>query len=383
MGPGSCLDVLSLRRSQISRLMACIPVLIMASLVTAQTPDVPAGPPSAEPPIRDASLKKDHGKEAKYDVDRIGQRGIGRGFNVYSVHREHELGQRLAAAFDRTTRIIRDEVVNEYISRLAQKIIRNSDAEVPFTVKVIDSGDIPRAYGLPGGFLYVNNALILSADDEAELAAVMAHEIAHVAARHATRALTRRDVMDIVGSMALFAGPAGMAVEDAGGFAGPLSVKKFSRDAEYEADLLGIEYAWAAGYDPQALLDALEKLHAIEVKHSATLAKIPGYHLASKVPFHRQIARGFANYPLTEERIERLQSEISRFLPGRKDYVLDTNEFEEVKARLLESDAPVLRHHSGDEDNKGPVLRRTQEEEDAPNLRAMPSFAFLPYSENN
>lgn len=322
---------------------------------------------------------KDPKKPEKYDIDHIGQRGIGRGFNLYSLKREHELGLSLAASFDRMTRIIHDPVVNDYINSVAQKIVRYSDADIPFTVKVIDSGDVPRAYGLPGGFLYVDSALILSADGEAELASVMAHEIAHVAARHATRALTRKRVCDVVGSIAMVAGPAGMGVADAGGLAGPLSVKKFSRDAEYEADLLGIEYAYAAGYDPQGLLDALEKLHVIELQRKEEMAKIPGYHLASKVPFHSGIAKGFSNYPLTEERIERLQAEIATFLPDRKDYVIDTNEFQEVKARLLASQTPVLHHHAvgSEDDNKGPVLRRAPQAEETPDTRTVPNFAFV------
>ncbi|HTS37906.1 MAG TPA: M48 family metalloprotease [Candidatus Solibacter sp.] len=306
--------------------------------------------------------KKDFEKfESKYAIDRLGQREIGHGFNLYSLKREHELGQSMAASFAHYAKFVTDPVVNEYIDRIGQKLVRNSDANVPFTIRVIDFGDIPRAYGLPGGFLYVDSALILAADDEAELAAVMAHEIAHVAARHATRALTRKQVCNIVTSLTLFAGPAGVALENTGGLAGPLSVKKFSRDSEYEADLLGIEYAYASGYDPEALLSALEKLHAIEQRRSAAAANIPGYHLASKVPFHTKLARSFSSYPLTQERIERLQAEISTYLPDRKDYVLSTGEFEEVKARLLASRVPTLHHHS-DGDEKGPVLRRSQDD---------------------
>lgn len=323
-------------------------------------------PGSADPAVRSsetqpktAESRKEEKKLEKYDVERIGQRGIGHGFNFYSRNREHALGERLALALDHSTKIVTDPLVEGYINRLGQKLVRYSDADVPFTIKVIDTGDIPRAYGLPGGYLYVDSALILSADGEAELAAVMAHEIAHVAARHATRALTRRDISDVIGSMAMMAGPVGMGVGDMGGIAGPLSMKKFSRDAEYEADLLGIEYAYAAGYDPQALLDALEKLHAIELQRAAALSKVPGYHLATHMPFHHKLARGFSNYPLTEERIERLQSEIATYLPTRGNYIIDTDEFQEVKARLLSSRAPVLRRHNPGDDNKGPVLRRT------------------------
>jgi len=348
-----------------------------APRVLAQTPDAPPPDPPQESSGKESALSKDSDKPDKYDVSRIGQRGIGRGFNLYSMKHEQELGRHLAASFDLSTKLVTDEVVTEYINRLAQKIIINSDAVVPFTVKVIDSGDVPRAYGLPGGFLYVDSALILASDGEAELAAVMAHEIAHVAARHATRALTRKHMCDILGSMAMLTGPAGLAAENVSGFAGPLSLKKFSRDSEYEADLLAIEYAYAAGYDPDAFLGALEKLHAIEVERNQNLAKIPGYHLATKMPFHSKIARSFANYPLTEERIQRLQSEIPTFLPGRKDYVLDTNEFDEIRARLLASQAPVLHHHSGDDDSKGPVLRRTGSD-DVPEGTPLLGFAMFP-----
>jgi beta-barrel assembly-enhancing protease len=357
---------------------ALIAYILTAFLTPSLAPDavgqsVPDAPSPAESSKRDVTPGKDAIK--KYDVNRIGQRGIGHGFNIYSLKREHELGQNLAASFDRNTKIINDAVVNDYISRLAQKIVGNSDAEIPFTIKVIDSGDIPHAYGLPGGFLYVDSALIIAADGEAELAGMIAREIAHVAARHATRALTRKQLWSVAGSMALVAGPAGMAFEDAEGIAGPLSVKKFVRDSEYEADLLGIEYAYSAGYDPQALLDALEKLHAMEVTRNAAFAKIPGYHIFTRLPFHGKIVKSFASYPLTEERIRRLQSEISTFLPTRKDYVLDTEEFQQVKSILLASQAPVLRRHSaGDDDNKGPVLRRSSDYN--PDIRAFPGLGM-------
>jgi predicted Zn-dependent protease len=353
--------------------LPCILIAFLTTPLPAKTKDVPhaVAPVESQTKDKNKDVIKNHDK---YDVERIGDRRIGHGFNLYSLKRERQLGRNMAAAFDRTTKLVTDPIVNDYVNRIAQRIVRNSDATVPFTVKVIDSGDMPRAYGLPGGFLYVDSALILASDGEAELAAVMAHEIAHVAARHATRALTRRDMTDIIGSMAMVAGPAGLAMEDFGSLAGPLSVKKFYRDAEYEADLLAIEYAYACGYDPQAFVGALEKLHAIELERQANLAKIRGYHLATRMPFHSKIARGFASYPLTEERIDRLHSEIPAFLPARKDYILDTDEFQEVKAHLLAARAPMLRHHSGDDDNKGPVLRRTADSDsDIPNSPNSPS----------
>jgi predicted Zn-dependent protease len=368
MPSSSRLDETQGKINSAARCLTCAFAFLLSPALSAAGPAPQPADPTALPAVVEAPSKespKDSKKPNKYDIDHIGQRGIGHGFNLYSVKREFELGRNIAAAFDRSTKIIHDDAVNAYVNRLAQKIVRYSDAEVPFTVKVIDSGDIPRAYGLPGGFLYVDSALILSADDEAELAAVMAHEIAHVAARHATRAMTRRDVCRIIDSVAYVAGPAGAGAADIGGLAGPLSVKKFSRDAEYEADLLAIEYAYAAGYDPQALLDALEKLHAIEEHKKSEMAKIPGYHLTTKLPFHSKIAKTLANYPLTEERIGRIQSEMAEFLPNRKDYILDTDEFQEVKARLLASQAPVLHHHANDDaGNNTPVLRRHPETDD-------------------
>jgi Zn-dependent protease with chaperone function len=360
----SALDV-SRHREIFLNLLCVFAVLVAAICSNAQTPTSDPDEDSTDPTQQKDSVRpEDPKKIAKYDVNRIGHRGIGHGFNIYSQKREHQLGQNLAAAFDSSSRIVNDPVLNDYVNRLAQKIVRNSDAEIPFTVRLIDSSEIPRAYGLPGGFLYVDSALIFAAESEAELAGVMAHEIAHVAARHATRALTRKDLFNVTGSLSMLAGPVGIVLQDASGVAGPLSVKKFSRDSEYEADLLGIEYAYTAGYDPEALLSALEKLHALEASRAAMFAKIPGYHFASKLPFHSQVARGFSNYPLLEERIRRLQTEISTFLPDRRDYIVDTNEFQDIKERLLSLQGPVhLRRHGEDDDPRAPVLRRAPQED--------------------
>src|SRR5438270_9005115 len=273
MGLLSSVRAIPQERSSVrSSLAACLTILItsLASPGMAQSTPEDASPGAWK---ETAEIKGGH--NSKYDIDHIGHRGVGHGFNIYSVKREEELGRSLAAGFDHNTKIVHDVVVNEYVNRLVQKIVRNSDAEVPFIVKIIDSGDIPRAYGLPGGFIYVDSALMLAADGEAELASMIAREVAHVAARHATRALTRRRVCSIMNSMALLTGPAGVALENVGGVAGPLSMQKFSRDAEYEADLLGLEYTYAAGYDPDSLLAALEKLRAMEVSRNSALSKIP------------------------------------------------------------------------------------------------------------
>ncbi len=303
-------------------------------------------------------------KSGKYDVDRIGQRGIGKGVNVYSLQKERALGEAMAAAIDRRTKFVADPELNDYINRLGQEIARNSDAEVPFIIKVIDSPDL-RVFALPGGFLYVDKGLIMEVDSEAELAGLMAHEIAHVAARHASRSATRRYAWNMLSiPLVYLGGPAGIGVKQIAGIGVPLSFKKFDRDAEIEADLLGIEYQYAAGYDPQAFLEALEKLQSIENQRHARMAKVPIFNFLGKVPLHDQIAHAYANYPSTDERIQRVQTEISTLLPSRKNYILDTSEFQDVKARLALANRPILRRHrSGDSLINGPVLRRRPPQE--------------------
>lgn len=295
----------------------------------------------------------------RYDVQHIGDRGVGKGMNLYSPERERRWGEMLARNVDQHTKFLTDPLINEYINNLGQKLVRNSDCTVPFTIKVIDSQDI-RAFSLPGGFLYVDSGLIIASDTEAELAGVMAHEIAHVAARHGTRAATRRFVWDVVTPLTYLGGPVAIGVQNAGGLGVPLSMKKFSRDAEKEADLLGIEYEYAAGYDPEAFVTALEKLHVIEARMHSLKTKVPAYNFMTKLPLHSQIAKGFASYPMTEERIRRVQAEIETLLPGKRDYITDTSEFQEVKAKLLQDQQPVLRRHRPGDTNAGPVLRRNR-----------------------
>lgn len=337
----------------VARVLAQTLILLVSVGTIAQ---VPASP---EPGAADGAPTNSVKKNSRYDISHIGERGIGRGVNLYSIHRERALGESLASSIDRHTKLITDSDVTGYVNELGQTLVRNSDAEFPFAIKVVDSDDMG-AFGLPGGFLYIDRGLITALDAEGELASIMAHEIAHIAARHATRAVTRRRISNMIGTIGLFAGPAGVLVQDIGSIAGPLAGKKFSRDAEYEADLLGVEYVYAAGYDPEEFVAALEKLHARELTMSEFLAKVPGYRLATKMPFHNQIRRSFSNYPLTEERIHRLQVEITAFLPDRNEYIIDRSEFRDIKAKLLAADAPVLRRlPQGADPGKGPVLRRT------------------------
>ncbi len=292
-------------------------------------------------------------KPGKYDINRIGQRDVGHGVNIYSMQKEHALGESMASTIDRGTKFVADFEINDYISRLGQKIARNSDAQVMLTTKVIDSPDL-RIFSLPGGILYVDKGLIMAVDSESELAGLMAHEIAHVAARHTTRLVSRKYAWNLLSiPITYLSGPAAIATRQIA----PLTLKKFSRDAEFEADLLGLEYQYAAGYDPQTFIDALEKLQARDAQMRARINK--ALPVAAKVPLHNKFTNAFSNYPPTEERIQKAQSEIAQLLPSRNDYILDTSEFQEVKAKLEWGDRPILRRHrEGDGPTNGPVLHR-------------------------
>ncbi len=302
--------------------------------------------------------KKHHG--GKDDVDAIGNRGIGnRGLgNWYSLEREIALGKQYAQMVESSSKMVQDPVVNEYVNRIGQNLVRNSDAKVPFTIKVIDSDEI-NAFALPGGFFYVNSGLILAADEEAELAGVMAHEIAHVAARHAMRQMTRMQWANIATIPLIFVGGGiGYAARMAANLALPMTFMKFSRNFEAEADYLGLEYMYKTGYDPQAYVQFFEKVEAKEKKKPGALAT------------------AFASHPPTPDRIANTQKEISQILPPRDQYLVSTSEFDEVKARLA---AIENRRKLTDEKDNRPSLRRStasnpndkngQQDDDRPTLK--------------
>jgi predicted Zn-dependent protease len=234
---------------------------------------------------------------------------------------------------------VQDPVVNEYVNRIGQNLVRNSDAQVPFTIKVIDSDEV-NAFALPGGFFYVNSGLILAADEEAELAGVMAHEISHVAARHGMRQMTRMNWAQIGTIPLIFVGGGiGYGIYEASGLALPLTFMKFQRNFEAEADYLGLQYMYKTGYDPQAFIAFFEKIQAKEKKKPGTIAK------------------AFASHPQTPDRIEASQKEIATILPAKPQYIVSTSEFDDVKARL----ATIENRHKVIEEKDGskPSLRRT------------------------
>jgi len=291
-------------------------------------------------PVQAADPDKVKHDGGKNDVDAIGNRKIGRRGvgNWYSIESDIKMGKQYSQMVDSSSKFVTDPVVTEYVNRLGQNLVRNSDAQVPFTFKIIDS-DVVNAMSLPGGFVYVDSATILAADGEAELAGVMAHEIAHVCARHATRQLTRSQYANFATIPLIFVGGGiGYAAYEAAGLALPLTFLSFQRSFEAEADYLGLQYMYKAGYDPQSFVSFFEKLQAMEKQKPGTLSK------------------AFASHPQTPDRIAKSQEEIEKILPARQEYTVTTSEFDDVKSRLasLENRRKVIDNKDG---NK-PSLRR-------------------------
>ncbi len=281
------------------------------------TPSAPAGTAPEAPPadgkmpgVKPGSIE---------DVSAVGNRDIGaRGMgNWYSVESEIKMGKGYSMEIEKSTKFITDPVVTEYVNRIGQNIVKNSDCKVPFTIKVIDSDEV-NAMALPGGFFYVNSGLVLAADEEAELAGVMAHETAHVCAHHAAREQTRANYAQIAATASMIAIPGwiGYGIYEASGLAIPLTFLQFSREFEAQADYLGVQYMYRAGYDPQAFVTFFEKIQNLEKRK-------PG-----------MVARAFSSHPQTPDRIEHSQEEIAKILPPRDEYVVTTSEFDDVKARL-------------------------------------------------
>jgi predicted Zn-dependent protease len=271
-------------------------------------------PPSSE---QDQTVKGVKPGSEK-DVNSVGNRNVGKGVNLYSLEREIALGKGAAQEVERSAKMITDPVVTEYVNRVGQNLVRNSDAKVPFTIKVIDSDEI-NAFALPGGFFYVNSGLILHADEEAELAGVMAHEIAHVAARHGTRNATKGEIAQFASIPLILLGPGGWAgygLYQGLNLAIPIGFLKFSRDNEREADFLGLQYMYKAGYDPNAFVSFFEKIEAEERRHPGSIPKV------------------FSTHPPTPERVQKAQEEITTILPTRDEYIVSTSEFDVVKSRL-------------------------------------------------
>src|SRR5689334_20652384 len=315
---------------------------------------------STDTATKNDTKKDDKKKNKKKDPDEIGNRDVAKGPNFYSLEKEIALGKQLAQEVERQAKVIDDPIVSEYVNRVGQNIVRNSDCKVPFTIKVVEDESV-NAFALPGGFFFVNTGLILKADNEAELAGVMAHEIAHVAARHGTRQATKAELANYMSIPLIFMGGwAGYGIRQAAGFLVPMSLLKFSRGYESEADMLGLQYMYKTGYDPASFVDFFEKIQALEKKK------------------HGAVAELFSSHPMTDDRIQAAQKNIQENLEARPEYVVNTSEFNEVKARLgmienrrkvddKDPNKPQLRKKPGsggdDKDSKGdederPTLKR-------------------------
>jgi predicted Zn-dependent protease len=287
------------------------------------------------------------------DPSQIGSRDVGKGVNFYSYGQEIAMGHEMAQEVERQSMLVEDPVVTEYVNRIGQNLARNSDAKVPFTIKVLDSDEV-NAFALPGGFFFVNSGLILDADNEAELAGVMAHEIAHVAARHGTRQASRAQLANFMSiPLIFFGGGVGYAIQTAATALIPMGFLKFSRGFESEADMLGIEYMYHAGYDPTAFVDFFEKIESMEKTRPGAIAEM------------------FSSHPMTQQRIAAAQKYIQADLPPREQYAINTSEFMDVKKRLAElegkrvpepgrNDPPVLRRRpeAPADDGQRPTLKR-------------------------
>jgi len=294
----------------------------------------------------------------KKDPEQIGNRDVGKGINFYSLEKEIALGKQLAARVAQTAKIVDDPQVAEYINRMVQNLARNSDAKIPFTAQVIDAEEV-NALSLPGGFLFVNTGLILRSDSEAELAGGLAHEIAHIAARHGTRQASRAQIANVATVPLIFLGGwAGIGARQAAGVLTPMGVLAFERGFEAEADMLGIQYMYKSGYDPGAFVDFWEKMQALEKRKPGTLNTL------------------FATHPPSESRVIAAQKNIEEFLKAKPEYVVSTSEFDAVQKRIYalqgkrrpgsEKNAPTLRKAPG----AGPS--DTKEEDSRPTLKRRP-----------
>ena len=291
-------------------ILAALSLLSFAALAQDQT--------TTDQQDQTAPAKKDTKKttDKKKDPDTIGDRDIGKGVNFYSLDKEIGLGKQMAQEVERQAKIVDDPIIAEYVNRVGQNLVRNSDAKVPFTIKVLDSEEV-NAFALPGGFFFVNTGLILKAETEAELAGVMGHEIAHVAARHGTRQATRGDIAQIATIPLIFLGGwTGYAIRQGASLAIPMGFLTFSRQFEKEADYLGLQYMYKAGYDPTAFVDFFEKIESLEKKKPGSISKV------------------FSTHPMTDDRIKLSQEEIQKILAPKPEYVVNTSEFNDVKGRL-------------------------------------------------
>jgi predicted Zn-dependent protease len=306
-----------MRRFWSLAIVAALTVSLGVAFAAPQETSAADAAKNSEKSSKKAASKERSNRDKKKNPDEIGNRDVDGSVNFYSLEKEIALGKSLAQDVERQAKIVDDPVIAEYVNRLGQNLVRNSDAKVPFTIKVIDAEEV-NAFALPGGFFFVNSGLIMAAETEAELAGVMAHEIAHIAARHGTRQATMGQIVNYGTLPLIFLGGwAGYGVRQAAGILIPMGFMQFSQAFEREADYLGLQYLYKAGYDPVAFVDFFEKLQSKEKRKPGTMSKL------------------FGSHPPTDDRIKNAQENIEKLLKAKPEYVVTTSEFEEVKARLM------------------------------------------------
>lgn len=298
-----------------------------------------------------------HGADKKKnDPNQIGNREIGKCVNFYSIEKEIALGKQLSEEVSRQAKIDQDPLLGEFVNRVGQNLVRNSDAKVPFSFQVVDD-DTPNAFALPGGFIFVHTGLIKLASEEDEFAGALAHEIAHVAARHLTCRATKAQIAGVaggIGGILLGGGWGGVAGREAMSLGVPMAFLKFSRSDETEADYLGTQYMYAAGYDPNGAVSIFEKLLALQKTQPGLTARILSTH------------------PLDSDRIDKTEKEIQQILPARAEYVVSTSEYANMRERVIaagqkvDTNRPRLRTAPGsrpdaqDDGARRPTVKRRE-----------------------
>lgn len=283
---------------------------------------------------------------ARKNPAEIGTRKVSGTVNFYSIAQEIALGKQLALEIGKQARLVDDPIVSEYINRLGQNLARNSDVAFPVSFSLIESDEI-NAFTLPGGFIFVNTGLLKLSGNEAELASAMAHELGHAAARHATRQVSRNQILNVASlPLAVAGGWSGIAARQAANAITPMAFFKFSREFETEADLLGLQYLWKTGYDPAASIDLFESVESTERRQPGSVSKL------------------FLSHPLTADRIEKTQKNIDELLPTRSEYIVNTSEYEAIRSRVNGLTAAISPGRkpaaggAGDSDTERPMLRR-------------------------
>jgi hypothetical protein len=245
------------------------------------------------------------------------------GWNLFSPQQDIEMGREVSRQAERELQLVNDREANAYISALGRQLASRAPGEkYPYQFKIVNDTAI-NAFALPGGFVYVNRGAISAADNEGQIAGVIAHEIGHVALRHGTNQASKSYIaqapLAVLGGV-LGSGSVGGVLAQLGvSFATSSILLKYSRDAESQADLMGTQILYDSGYDPKAMVEFFEKIQR-ESKGSA-------------VQF-------LSDHPNPENRISNVQREITRLGGLPPNVYRDSGDFSRVKSLLASMPGP-------------------------------------------